>query len=309
MHRLRRSLPSLTALTAFEAAARRESFTAAADELGVTQAAVSRRVKALEAEVGQTLFDRSHRRVRLTEAGQTLYAAVTASFDDLAQTVDGLRLRAALLTVAVSVAFGHFRLLPAISSFQTASPEIDLRVISEDAWNAPDDRQIDVAVRYGKPPFRGMRVAGSITETVVPVAAPDVAARIGPLTLDSLARRGDIRKIESASPEPSWLDWAGWLAQSGWHAPFEPARLRFSGYSDAAYAAIAGQGVALGWTSLLERPLSDGRLVALDVPALVPAERHYVLIPEHKRVTPEADAFILWIEQRAGASDRGGATG
>ena len=295
MHRLRRSLPSLTALTAFEAAARRESFTSAADELGVTQAAVSRRIKALEAEVGRMLFDRAQRRVRLTEAGRTLFAAVTGAFDDLADSVDRVRTRAALLTVAVSVAFGHFRLLPAISSFQTASPEIDLRVISEDAWNAPDDRQIDVAVRYGKPPFRGMRVAGSVEETILPVASPEVAARVGPVSLDDLARRADIRKIESASPEPSWLDWAGWLRQSGWTGPFEPARLRFSGYSDAAYAAIAGQGVALGWTSLLERPLADGRLVALDVPPLRPTERHYVLVPERGRVTPETDAFVSWI--------------
>ena len=296
MHRLRRSLPSLTALTAFEAAARRESFTGAADELGVTQAAVSRRIKALEAELGRTLFDRAHRRVRLTEAGRTLFASVTAAFDDLADSVDRVRMRAASLTVAVSVAFGHFRLLPAISSFQATSPEIDLRVISEDAWNAPDDRQIDVAVRYGKPPFRGMRVAGSVEETILPVASPDIAARVGSVSLDALARRADIRKIESASPEPSWLDWAGWLRQSGWTGPFEPARLRFSGYSDAAYAAIAGQGVALGWTSLLERPLADGRLVALDVPPLRPTERHYVLVPEHERVTPETDAFVQWIE-------------
>ncbi|WP_281824212.1 LysR substrate-binding domain-containing protein [Jannaschia rubra] len=295
MHPLRRSLPSLTALTAFEAAARYESFTRAAAALGVTQAAVSRRIKALEDEIGQPLFDRGNRRVRLTDAGRDLSAAVGRAFDDLTRTVDAIRRPGAKLTVAVSVAFGHFRLLPALSSFRATEPDIDLRVISEDAWNAPDDGQVDVAVRYGRPPFRGMRVAASLGEAVVPVCAPAMAADLGPVTMGGLARGGDIPLIDSASPEPSWLDWAGWFARKGWAGGFDGARLRFSSYSDAAYAAMDGQGVALGWTGLLERPLADGRLVALDVPPLRPAERHHILVPEGRPLAEPVDAFTDWL--------------
>ncbi|MFZ3585304.1 LysR substrate-binding domain-containing protein [Loktanella sp. DJP18] len=295
MHRLRRSLPSLTALVAFEAAARSGGFTRAATELGVTQAAISRRIAALEREVGQTLFDRRNRRVMLTDAGQRLFDTVRMSFTALADTIDGLRLPARSLTVNVSIAFGHFRLLPRLGSFREQVPDVDLRVVSQDTWTAPDDPQIDLAVRYGKPPFRGMKVVGSMPDGILPVCAPDVAARLSGIGVADLARRGDIARIDNSSPEPSWLNWAEWFRQSGWRGGIDPARLRFSSYSDAAYAAMAGDGVALGWTYLLERPLADGRLVALDLPTLFPRERHYILIPERGEPSAQALAFAHWL--------------
>ena len=295
MHRIRRALPSLTALVAFEAAARNSSFTVAAKELGVTQAAVSRRIAALEQEIGRQLFDRRNRRVALTEAGYDLFASVGVAFGGLADTVDRLQSPQVKLTVAASVAFGHFRLLPLLASFRDQEPGVDLRVISEDSWAAPDDRQIDLAVRYGKPPFRGMRVVGALEERIIPVCAPQMAQRLGSLTLSDLAHRSDIQKIDSASPEPSWLNWAGWFQQLGWRSSFEAAKLHFSSYSDAAYAAMNGEGVALGWTHLLERPLADGRLTAMDLPALSPKERHYILIPDRRQPTPAVEAFSRWL--------------
>jgi LysR family glycine cleavage system transcriptional activator len=295
MHRLRRSLPSLTALIGFEAAARHGSFTRAADELGVTQAAISRRIAALEQDVGSPLFDRRNRRVYLTEAGQQLFATASAAFHDLAETVDRLREPGMKLTITVSIAFAHFRLLPMLSLFRQAEPDIDLRVISEDSWTAPDDPQIDLAVRYGKPPFRGMQVIESLGETLVPVCAPQLAARLGPTTFADLATRPDMTRIDSTSPEPSWLNWAGYLRQSGWRGAFEAPRLRFSSYSDAAYAAIDGEGIALGWTQLLERPLADGRLVALPLAPLVPKERYYILVPDRKPPSPSVEIFARWL--------------
>ena len=294
MHRLRRSLPSLTALVAFEAAARTGGFTLAAAELGVTQAAISRRIAALEREVGQPLFDRRNRRVALTEAGQRLFDTVRMSFAALADTIDGLRQPAATLTVAVSVAFGHFRLLPLLGSFRDLAPGVDLRVVSQDSWTAPDDPQVDVAVRYGTPPFRGMRPVGNLADTVVPVCAPALAERLAGGGLAGLAAP-DVVRIDSASPEPSWLTWADWFRRSGWAAPLSPSRLRFTSYSDAAYAAMAGEGVALGWTCLLDRPLADGRLVALDLPPLVPRDRHHILVPQGREPTAPALAFARWL--------------
>lgn len=300
MHRLRRSLPSLTALVAFEAAARTGGFTRAASELGVTQAAISRRIAALEREVGQPLFDRRNRRVTLTEAGQRLFDTVRLSFGALADTIDAMRQPAQSLTVCVSIAFGHFRLLPLLGSFRDQTPKVDLRVVSQDVWTAPDDPQIDLAVRYGTPPFRGMRVLGDLAETVVPVCAPGVAAGLAGVTLADLAARGDVVRIDSASPEPGWLTWTDWFRQSGWTGPVDPPRLRFSSYSDAAYAAMAGDGVVLGWTYLLERPLADGRLVALDVPGLVPRARHTILVPAGRDPSPQALTFARWLGNSAG---------
>ncbi len=297
MHRLRRKIPSLTALMAFEASARCESFTRAAEELGVSQAAVSRRIKVLETEIGRPLFSRAQRQAQLTEEGMRLFAAVTGAFDALADTVDVIQAPRIDLTVAVSVAFGHFRLLPALSAFREIAPSLGLRVISEDVWNAPRDRQIDVAVRYGRPPFAGMRVVGSLREAIVPVCAPDVARALSGITLSELAQQSRVSLIDSDAPEPSWLDWSRWLRQSGWSGPPASSLLRLSSYSDSVFAAMNGQGVALGWTGLLERPLNDGRLEALDLPPLWPEERHYIVVPAHGRRSYNADILIDWMEK------------
>ena len=295
MHKIRRTLPSLTALVAFEAAARTGSFTTAADQLGVTQAAVSKRISGLEKDIGCKLFERRNRRIVLTEGGEGLFATVQTSFDSIADTVETLQSPKARMTIAVSIAFGHFRLLPLLASFRNANPDIDLRVISEDSWSAPNDRYIDLSVRYGTPPFRGMTVIGSLPEMIVPVCAPNVAANLGRLTLADLANRSDISMIESASPEPGWLTWGGWFRQSGWRDSFNAAKLSFTNYSDAAYAAMEGDGIVLGWSYLLERPLTDNRLVALDITPLQPLQRHYILIPENKIPSAEVESFAQWL--------------
>ena len=137
MQRLRKSIPSLGALNLFEAAARRESFTKAAAELGVTQAAVSRRVKELEALLGTALFVRANRRVHLSPAGQDLFDAVSMSFDQIAKAVDTIKSATAtdIVTIGVSLAFAHFRLLPALTAFHELYPDIRIRVVSDDGWS------------------------------------------------------------------------------------------------------------------------------------------------------------------------------
>tara|TARA_R110002110_G_scaffold77920_19_gene204583 strand:- start:788 stop:1696 length:909 start_codon:yes stop_codon:yes gene_type:complete len=298
-HPIRRSVPSLTALVAFEAAGRRESFTRAAAELGVSQAAVSRQIAALETDLGVALFERANRRVRLTVGGKSLHDAVKGGFDGIADAIGELRTTHIDLTVSVSVAFAHFRLLPILSSFRATAPQIGVRVISEDDWRAPLDRTIDMAIRYGRPPFDGMSIVGSLRETVVPVCAPEIAARLAGVSIDALMLQGDVALIESDAPEPSWLNWSQWLSRIGVTKPSVKAGLNFTSYSDAAYAAMAGQGVLLGWTGLLDRPLADGRLVELELPRLRPEERHYALVPERGRPSASVDAFVRWFSEDA----------
>lgn len=298
-HPIRRSVPSLTALVAFEAAGRRESFTQAAAELGVSQAAVSRQIAALETDLGLALFERANRRVRLTVGGKSLHDAVKCGFDGISDTIAALRTTHIDLTVSVSVAFAHFRLLPILSSFRATAPQIGVRVISEDDWRAPRDRTIDMAIRYGRPPFDGMSIVGSLKEAVVPVCAPEIASRLNGISIDDLMHQIDVALIESDAPEPSWLNWSQWLSQIGVSKPSVQAGLNFTSYSDAAYAAMAGQGVLLGWTGLLDRPLADGRLVELDLARLRPEERHYALVPERGRPSHSVDAFVRWFSEGA----------
>ena len=300
MHRLRRSISSLTALLTFEAAARRESFTRAAEELGVTQAAVSRRMKQLEAEIGCHLFLRANRRVLLTEEGTALFAATSDGFDRIADAVAAIRERPADLTVAVSVAFAHFRLLPELSSFRDITPDANLRVVSSDTWTAPDDPSIDIAVRYGAPPFRGMTVLGSLGETVLPVCDP---ARIGEFEhcdIEDLIEGRCGALIEADAPEPTWMGWDQWFTAQGRTARPTGKWLRFSSYSDGIYAAMAGQGIALGWKGLIERPLSDGRLAAMPLPILKPKERHWIMVSDKVALSPQAEAFASWMEETMG---------
>lgn len=300
MHRLRRSVSSLTALLTFEAAARRESFTRAAAELGVTQAAVSRRMKQLEAEIGRPLFLRANRRVMLTEEGRALFAATSDGFDRIADAIAGIRERPADLTVAVSVAFAHFRLLPALSSFRDMAPDVNLRVISSDTWTAPDDSGIDIAVRYGAPPFRGMTVLGSLSEAVVPVCAPSRAQELAHFGIDDLIAGRCGALIEADALEPTWLGWEQWLTAQGRTTRPAGAWLRFSSYSDGLYAAMAGQGIALGWKGLIERPLGDGRLAALPLPVLTPKERHWIMVSDKVSPSTYAEAFASWTERSMG---------
>ena len=295
MRRLRRQIPSLGALAAFEAAARLGGFTRAAGELGVTQAAVSRRIGDLERDLGRPLFVRAHRRVELTPAGRVLAEAVGASFERMADAVEVVRRSGGpdALTVGASVAFAHFWLLPRLSSFRAGSPEVQLRVVSQDVADLAPGGGLDVALRYGRPPFAGATVMASMAEAVGPVCSPGLAQRVGPLDPGALR---DLPLIESDAPEPSWLDWGQWLARAGLAPGPAPApRLRCSSYSDAAYAAMGGEGVALGWERLLERPLADGRLVRLGEVVVRPVERHHLLVPEEGASGP-VEAFVRWAQ-------------
>ena len=293
--RLRRQIPSLGALAAFEAAARLGGFTRAAGELGVTQAAVSRRIGDLERELGRALFVRAHRRVELTPAGRVLAEAVGTSFERMADAVEAVRRSGGpdALTVGASVAFAHFWLLPRLSSFRALDPEMGLRVVSQDVAGLLPGAGLDVVLRYGRAPFEAGAVVASMAEAVGPVSSPGFAERLGPFDPDALP---DLPLIESDAPEPSWLSWGQWLSRAGpgRAGPVPAPRLRFSSYSDAAYAAMAGEGVALGWERLLERPLSDGRLVRLGRRVLRPAEGHHLVVADAALGREPVEAFVAW---------------
>lgn len=294
VHRLRRQVPSLGALAAFEAAARLGGFTRAAAELGVTQAAVSRRIRDLEAELGRVLFVRAHRRVELTAAGRVLAEAVGQSFERMADAVEVVRLSGGpdTLTVGATTAFAHFWLLPRLSSFREAHPRLHLRVVSEDVADRARDEAVDVVVRYGRPPFRAGEAVASMPEIIFPVCSPGFAARAGEAR--DLPR---LPLIESDAPEPSWLSWSQWLARAGLGQGGARPSLRVTGYTDAAYAAMEGEGVALGWGRLLERPLSDGRLVRLGRASVVPEERHHLVVPAGRPARAPVEAFVRWADE------------
>lgn len=301
MPTIRRSVSSLASLASFEAAARHGSFTLAAAELGVTQAAVSRQIKRLEDDLNVRLFLRSHRKVELTVEGRLLAKVMTEAFGRVTETVDAIRQPLADDTVIVgtTLAFSHFWLVPRLPAFRAAHPGIKLRLISEDTGFDLRQGRMDVVVRYGEPPFAEALSLASMPDEVFPVCSPAFLASVSPTT--------DPRTI-SAYPliglewlDPAWLSWSRWAIQAG-HGEVEVrSELRFNHYTDAIYAAINGEGVVLGWRQLISSLLEDGRLVRLGEAASIPSERYHVLRPSHRKPTAPVERFTAWLVSEFGS--------
>lgn len=303
MPTLNRSIPSLAALVTFEAAARLGGFTAAARELGVTQAAVSRQMRILEDELGAPLFLRAHRRVELTAAGSVLSMAVTRAFDQIGDAIDVIRpprpsTPPKTLRIGASLAFSHFWLLPRLATFRMMHPDIVLRLVSQDQPLDLRDGTVDVTLRYGKPPFRDGDAVVSFPDRIVPVCSPALYARVAHLPFPQ--RLFALPRIDAEAHDASWLTWRRWFAAAGLGRLEDGGVLQFNQHTDAVYAAIDDQGVALGWLALLERPLAEGRLVPLTDLSVRPDEAYNLVVPRGALANPAAAAFSDWFGAEVG---------
>lgn len=302
MARLRRSISSLSALASFEAAARLQSFTLAASELGVTQAAISRQIKHLETELNTPLFLRAHRKVTLTPAGAALASTVMSSFDRMAEMIETIRQPVVpdTVTIGATLAFSHFWLLPRLAEFRAKHPGIKLKLIADD--NPTDLRRdrLDAVIRFGRTPFEDAISLCSHPDEVFPVCSPALLRRLklSPETADLLK----MPLIASDAINPTWLTWRSWAKSTGLGAALGKAsdlsQLRFNHYTDTIQAAVNGEGVALGWAALISSHLKEGRLVRLGHGVLHPEEQHHLLIPAGREPSPSAEAFLQWITVR-----------
>ena len=300
MSTLRRSIPSLSALATFEAAARLQSFTLAAQELGVTQAAVSRQIKLLESDLNTSLFLRAHRRVVTTPAGTAFAETVSNAFTRITEMAETIRQPVApdAVTIGVTLAFSHFWLLPRLAEFRAKHPEIKLKLVADD--NTTDLRRdrLDIAIRFGKPPFEDSISVASKPDEAFPVCSPKLLKR-----LNTDAKSADLLKMPLIASDPlvpSWLTWRSWAKLSGYNAQLgrasDASRLRFNHYTDTFHAALNGEGVALGWAALISDFLHDKRLIRLGDRSVVTAEQHHILVPLGRKPNAATLAFIDWIK-------------
>lgn len=305
MTSLRKTVSSLNLLATFESAARHASFTVAAAELGVTQAAVSQQIKVLEREMNTALFVRAHRRVNLTPAGQALATTISTSFTQIAEMVETIRQPAIPDTVAIGItlAFNQFWLLPRLPEFRARHPHIKLRLIADDASTDLRRAGLDVAVRYGKPPFEDATSIASCQDHAFPVCSPALLANLGiaPDTADIVK----LPLIASDIVNPTWMPWRSWAKTVGLGPALGKAsdlsKLRFNHYSDTVQAAINGEGVTMGWQVLLSNQLREGILVRIGSPSVTPQERHHIVVPKGHRATATVQAFLDWIMERFAA--------
>jgi DNA-binding transcriptional LysR family regulator len=285
----------VTALVEFEAVARLASFTLAAHELGVTQAAVSRQVKFLEDTLGVKLFHRLHRSIALTDEGEALYLVVAESMQKIAGVFDRLANGPAHreLVLAATSAFSHLRLLPRLGALKRAQPGLQLRLATQMFTADLRHKEIDVAVRFGNGVWPDGTATLLFDEEVFPVCAPAwLASHAMPASLDALANEA---LIESDSTSEGWMTWEAWFNGVG----LRPLRLNFalrcSLYTDAIQAARYGQGIAMGWGRLVHDLLRAGELVRLPVASLAVADSYYLFVPHGRSITPEIDGLIAWL--------------
>lgn len=299
MKSLRNRLPPTNALVTFEAVARHLSFTQAARELGVSQAATSRQVRLLEDHLGVVLLDRARKRVRLTAAGQQLLEAVAMGFGHIASVADGLRQerRGRALTVATSLAFSAFWLMPRLPAFHAANPALELRLSTSDSeadWYADD---VDVAVVFGPQTVSGWHREALFGDQVIAVCRPDYfGARGLPPSVWALQEE-TLLQIES--PYVSWFSWPDWFARNAAPLRRDPRGPRFNNYTIAIQAALDGQGLALGWRRLIAPLLRDGRLIQVTSASVTPDDAYVLLIPERAGEDRRVRAFRNWILREA----------
>ncbi|NMG46119.1 LysR family transcriptional regulator [Aromatoleum toluvorans] len=295
----RRIIPSLTALVEFEAVARLGSFTLAAHELGVTQAAVSRQVKALEESLGVQLFQRLYRSIKLTGEGETLYAAVADAMQRIAGAFDRLSsgIAEGELVLATTAAFSQFRVLPKLSALRQEHPEIKLRLTTQMFTADLRLNDVDLAVRYGNGKWRDGTSILLFDEEVFPVCSPEW--REANSGLGSLADLAEAALIEYDPTSEGWLGWDGWFRAAGLRPPKLNYALRCSLYTDAVQAAVHGQGVALGWRRLLHDHLASGKLVRLTDTSVKVNESYFVVVPHGKELTAKVLTLIEWLRDGA----------
>jgi LysR family glycine cleavage system transcriptional activator len=294
-----RRLPPLNALRAFEAAARHLSFTRAAAELSVTQAAISHQVHSLEELLGQPLFRRFNRRLELTEAGRGYYPAISEAFDTLDRATRSLRQRTSdRLRITALQSFTGMWLLPRLPRFRALHPTIDVLISASDSLADLKHDDFDIGVRFGRGNYPGLKTSLLMQDISYPLCSPQLLK--GP---NGLRSPQDLSRHTLLHDDPLGLGiiptWPIWFKTVGLK-DFDASRgFSYSESSHALQAAIAGQGIVLGRWSLAHEPILSGQLVRPFGPGMLPLGAYYLAAAKHRWDEPRVQAFWKWMLDEA----------
>jgi DNA-binding transcriptional LysR family regulator len=299
MQNLKRLLPSASSLVVFEAAGRHENFTRAADELGMTQAAVSYAIRTMEDQLGVPLFYRSHRAVELTEAGARFHADVSAGLTRIQKSAEAIRAkgRETNVTLAASTAFASMWMLPRINLLRQDLPEIDLRIQTSVRDLDLEEEAIPLGIRGGDPAdwpqYHSAIIAPEVVNAVASPAYVD-ALKASP----SLSGMTDLRLIHLEEPVREACDWKQWFESAGieYRRPYRP--LVINDYVLVIQAALAGEGIALGWQHLIDPQIRSGALVPVGNYVLETGNAFYVVWPRSRELTSPARKVRDWLVQQ-----------
>jgi len=297
-------LPSLDLLKGFEAAARHLSFTRAAEELFLTQSALSRQMQALEEQLGLPLFERRHRQLLLTDAGQVLHATAKNVLDEITQAVATIRRDQASrpLTVSTNQPFASLWLIPRLSHFRERQPDTDVYISADNHIVDLERERIDLAVRYcgeAAAPPGALRLFG---ERLMPVCSPALTVdRARPLKRPEDLAHHVLLHIDDERGRFPWLNWSAWLAAIGVDHLTPAGSLRFNHFDQVIQAAIDGQGVALGREPLVDQLVRQRKLIAPFPDRYATPRAYYIVRATHAALRPEAQAFSDWLTEEARA--------
>ncbi|OEV04747.1 LysR substrate-binding domain-containing protein [Streptomyces oceani] len=276
MRLLVRDVRQLQRLVVLEAVGRLGSFAAAAAELGMSQPAVSKQMKALEGSLRTALFDRGANRSKMTRDGAFLHQTVTEAFDTLEARLSRLRGRVDQLRVAVQPSVAESWFVPRLRDMRAAVAPTDVQLVIFDSEGELADTDHDVSVRFGDGPSSGLYSEQLVPESVVPVASPDLAGRLG------LTPRSEAEALLSApllhvdQTGRSWQDWPSWFAGKGLTYVAPDHAVVYPTYGSAIPLAISGNGVLLSWRTLMGDHLRRGLLLEVG-PVVTEPDRGYFL--------------------------------
>jgi DNA-binding transcriptional LysR family regulator len=298
-----RTLPPLDLLRGFEAAARHLSFTRAAAELFLTQSAVSRQIQSLEEFLGVPLFERRHKALALTPAGQAYYRIVAQALEQVRDATRRLRETNSrhVLTVTTTVSFASIWLVPRLAHFRKRHPDVDVRITATFEVVDLEREGIDLAIRdcaLNNVPPGAVFLSG---EHLAPMCsagyAKEARAAKRPLDKPSDLRHHVLLNLHDPTGRWPWLSWPAWFEAMGME-PFEPAStLSFDQYDQVMQAALTGQGVALGRMTLAGQHVRARRLVALFGQQQRLARGYHAVYAEDAQKNPDVRRFVEWLRE------------
>tara|TARA_R110002020_G_scaffold96186_12_gene230564 strand:+ start:2494 stop:3411 length:918 start_codon:yes stop_codon:yes gene_type:complete len=296
MDNLRHLLPSAGNLIVFEAAGRHLSFTRAAHELGMTQAAVSYAIRALERQLDTVLFHRAHRAVSLSEAGRRFHADVTLGLSHIRKSAEDIRARgrANSVTLAASTAFASLWMLPRLHRLRDELPDIDLRIQTSDRDLDIRNEPIELSVRGGRaedwPDYDSALIAHEVIEAVASAAYLEKHGM--PETVAHLTQH---RLIHLEEPFRTACDWQQWFLSAGVNGVTANRGLAINDYVLVIQAVMEGQGIALSWRHLTGRLIETGLLRKVTGHRLETGAAFHVIWPRARPLSPQTEQVLAWL--------------
>lgn len=296
-------LPPLRSLVAFEAAARNLSFTMAGEELRVSREAVSRHIRLLEQHLGVALFERRHRSVALTPEGTRFNRVVRESLENIAYGAGAAKseIPKRKITVSATIAIASFWLTPRLARFRAAHPQVEIHIaISDEPRDLVPD-EIDIGLRYGDGNWSGVESTKLFDVVSFPVCSPQYLENAPCLRTPKDLLQHTLINLDG--PPHAAEDWLWWLKEQNVTTPETVNILGLDSYDSVIQLAVAGDGIALGFSGLATDFLADGRLIRPIDATVTPNRSVYLVAPTTGPSNPIVQNFIDWILTEVSGED------